>query len=209
MTYSTPYEAAEEIKLNFANAVPETVRPDDEVIVPVNGRSTGLRVPRHEICQLTRERAQELARLVNIKLRDAGVNRSETTTLVLTGGASNLHGLQPMMQKYFAGKIRQGTPGASLNLPNALRHPAYSTSVGIFLWSVNNYRQEPYKNGSYRTNGHNGANGYNNTNGHNGANGHAVSANGHNGTNGNAAVATYDANGGGLGRLFKSLRKKR
>lgn len=190
MTYNTSYEAAEEIKLKHAHTQPDTVRPDEEVIVPVNGRPLGLKIPRHEICQLTRERAQELVRLISLKLKDAGVNRDSEANVVLTGGASNLQGIQQLMQRYVAGKVRLDAPNGRWNLPEALRHPSYSTAVGILLWSIDNQKNESIQKRSHVPNG---------TNGHNGAAAH-------NGVNGHASTGVRVKSDGVMTRFFRSIR---
>ncbi len=142
VTYNTPLEDAEEIKLKYAHTEPDTVRPDEEVALRVYGRTSRLSVPLRDICMLTRERTQELMRMIKLKLREAGIFDIESVQLVFTGGASNLPGLVPFIKKTATGKVRIGVPSGSasgVQLPDALRAPSFATGAGILLWAA---RQE-------------------------------------------------------------------
>ena len=88
VAYSTTYEAAEEAKLKFGNTEPAAVKAKDELSMPIEGLARHRQITAREICQLMRERAQELVRLVQIKLHEAGQNENSELRLVLTGGAS-------------------------------------------------------------------------------------------------------------------------
>ena len=70
VVYNTTYEAAEELKLHQASVLPNAAKIHEEVSLPVPGGHTYLKVSLHDVCQLTRERAQELTRLIILKLRE-------------------------------------------------------------------------------------------------------------------------------------------
>jgi cell division protein FtsA len=138
LTYNTPYASAEATKLAFAHTEPETVRPDEEVHLPVVGRTTELKVPRHELCQLTRERGQELVRLIKLKLEDAKVGDITKFRLVVTGGGSALPGLEGLIQRVLTRHVRTGLPNGYVDdVPDDLITPAHATGVGILLWAAN------------------------------------------------------------------------
>ena len=139
LTFNTPYEAAEATKLKYASTELFGPGADEEVSLPVIGQDSTLRVKRMDICQLTRERAQELCRLVQLKLEDAQLGDQSNLRMVLTGGASNLPGLLELMQRSFTVQVRHGVPGARGTIPIELKDPAYATSIGILLWAVTEY----------------------------------------------------------------------
>ena len=111
------------------------VQAGEDVMLEVAGQSAPLRVPRRDLCQLIRERAHELARLVMIKLREAGVGDVSNFTVVLTGGTSNLPGLQQLMQRTLGMRVRLGVPDRPQGIPSDLRSPAHATGVGIMMWA--------------------------------------------------------------------------
>jgi cell division protein FtsA len=136
VAYGTTYEAAEEAKLEFGNTEPSAVQAKDELSLPIEGRTTHRQVSLREICQLMRERAQELVRLVRIKLHEAGQSENSDLRLVLTGGASVLPGLDDMMRRAISRHVRIGLPNGVLDMPDELRSTKYATSVGLVLWAM-------------------------------------------------------------------------
>ena len=137
VSYDTPYKAAEDTKLKHAHTQPGVVRSHEEVTLPRNGRTTQQQVLVRDICQLTRERAQELIHLIRLKLREADVEDISSLDLVITGGTSNLPGLEDLMRQSLTNTVRIGVPEGHGSIPDALKKPAYATGVGILMWAVN------------------------------------------------------------------------
>lgn len=134
--YDIPYALAEEIKLKYATTEPSIVGVDEEVALANSGRKEPRRVPRRDICQLARERAQELIGLIDLKLTEANLGDTAGFRLVLTGGASNLPGLLEMVAQKITRRVRIGAPDQISGLPEELRHPAYATGVGMLVWAM-------------------------------------------------------------------------
>ena len=53
LTYDTSQSSAEDAKLEYANTEPETIGPEEHVRLNIEGKKTELKIPRHELCQLT------------------------------------------------------------------------------------------------------------------------------------------------------------
>ena len=140
VTYNTPYAAAEDAKIKYAHTEPFEVLPDDEIRLPVLGGTTELKVLRRDICLLARERAQELVRLIKIKLQEAQLGEVSNVRLVLTGGTANLPGLATLAQRTLSNRVRIGVPNGRGDIPEELKTPSYSTGVGILLWAMNQDR---------------------------------------------------------------------
>ena len=150
LTYNTTYAAAEAAKLKYGSTELRAYFSDEEVSLPVIGQTKGLRVPRLDLCRLTRERAQELARMLKLLLGDANLGEPSETNIVLTGGASNLPGLAALIQRTLGIAVRPGVPDLRGTIPDELRDPAYATSVGILIWATSEYvpgRNPGEKNG--------------------------------------------------------------
>ena len=71
-----------------------------------------------------------------IKLREAGIEGSAGFKVVLTGGSANMPGLDQLMQRTLAIKVRIGVPDRPAGLPDELRSPVYSTAVGMVIWAL-------------------------------------------------------------------------
>ena len=140
LTYNTPYKAAEAAKLEYAHTEPYVVRSLEKISLPVVGRTTETRVLRRDICQLVRERAQELVRLIKLYLREAGIEDVSNIPFVLTGGSAGLPGLDALIQRTLANRVRIGVPNGHRGVPNELRSPAHATSVGILFWALKQNR---------------------------------------------------------------------
>ena len=149
-TYNTPYEAAEAAKLQYAHTEPHAAPIREEVSLPVIGRTLQLKVARRDICQITRERAQEIVRLIKLKLVEAQVEDIGMSKLVLTGGSANLRGLEELVRRTLTSRVRLGIPIAKSSIPNELRDARFSTAVGMILWAVRQprYEQSPLVNGA-------------------------------------------------------------
>ena len=147
--YNTPYEAAEEAKLKYAHTMLHAVRQHEEVSLPVVGSTTELSVPRSDICQLMRERAQELMHLIKIRLQESPLEDISKVKVVMTGGTANLPGLQELAQQNLVNRVRIGLPEGPGGIPDELRAPAYATGVGILLWAMSQPKRvaSPSKNG--------------------------------------------------------------
>jgi len=138
VTYNTRYEAAEDVKLTHAST--EIPRFGQEVALPVTGSEVDLKVEISEICQLVRERANELARLIKIKLDESDIEGISRYKIVVTGGTSNLPGIAELFQRSLAVQVRQGVPGSRDGFPDELRNPRYATAVGILQWAAEQQR---------------------------------------------------------------------
>ena len=143
MMFNTYYEAAEDAKLRYGSAELYSTAENEEFEFPVRGQDMRLKVRGNEISQITRQRAQELAKLVGMKLDKAGLDEETRSRIVLTGGASNLQGLDVLMRNTLSHwtasvQVRRGRPEDVGDVPEELSDAAYSTGVGMLLWAAAN-----------------------------------------------------------------------
>ena len=136
VTYDTTYEAAEAIKLERGTTDPASIKPNEDVSLPIAGRISHRTVALRELSQLLRERAQELIRLIRIKLNEAGYQETSEVRLVLTGGSASLPGLEDMIRRTITRHVRIGSPDIVPGIPEELRSPMFATSVGLLLWAI-------------------------------------------------------------------------
>ena len=136
VTYGTDYAAAEAAKLEHGHTDTSIFGAADEIILPVPGRVRQRRVALQELSQLMRERAVELARMIRLKMTEAGIQDPASANVVLTGGSSQLPGIDDLFKRQLTPKLRIGGANSSLDVPEALRAPEFATSVGLLRWAL-------------------------------------------------------------------------
>jgi cell division protein FtsA len=69
--------------------------------------------------------------------------------LVLTGGTSNLSGIETLGRDILKLPVRVGVPSNVYGITDALRDPAYATSVGLLLWGAKNQGRRRWNGGGF------------------------------------------------------------
>ena len=141
VTLGIPYETAEELKINYGRtmAIPDDSDIDfnEQIEVSINGLEEKKIITKGDICRLLNDRASELLRFVLLKINEAGLDAMPAGGIVFTGGGANLIGWEELNHEYIPGNVRIAAPRDILGLPETLKSPTYSTSVGILLWGIN------------------------------------------------------------------------
>jgi cell division protein FtsA len=114
---------------------------EEVTIRPVNLQDA-LTITRREVGQVLRDRAQELFRMVLLKLDAEHLREVPMERIVFTGGGSRLEGFEQLARFMFQRKVRTGGPRGLDGLPEVNRDPAYAAAVGISLWGFRNLARE-------------------------------------------------------------------
>jgi cell division protein FtsA len=141
-----PYESAEIAKLKYGHAFPESIDPDEMIEVSGYKDEPPHMVRRRDLCRMLNDRGTELLRLILLKVRESGLEVMPPAGVVFTGGGSNIPQWRDLAREEIPGPIRIANPKNVLGLPDALKSPTYSTSVGILLWGIHH----PTEQRSYR-----------------------------------------------------------
>ncbi|MBI4199973.1 MAG: cell division protein FtsA [Chloroflexi bacterium] len=143
------YEVAEALKLQYGHALPDETDPNELVQIPGYQGEAPMVIRRRELCRTLNDRAVELLRLVLLKIREGGLERMPPGGVVFTGGAVNLPGWELLAREIIPGSVRIAAPKPISGLPEGLRSPTYSTSVGILLWGIRHpTEQRHYQQGN-------------------------------------------------------------
>ena len=143
-TYKIDTREAEDIKIKFGSA---TTNIKNNTVPEIEMKSklspAPIKVPHTELIRLTRERAQELVKLINIKTKQIDFENNPQYKIVLTGGTSNLNGLSDLISRNITTNVRIGSPKLGLNnlvkfknIPEELKNPRFATVLGMVLWSI-------------------------------------------------------------------------
>ncbi len=115
-------------------------------------------VPKSQLVRIIRPRVEEILELVRDRLKAAGYMPQSGRRIVLTGGASQLTGLQETARRIISSQVRIGRPLGIQGLPESAKNPAFSAAVGLLVYpqvaGIEHF--EPRSHGVMRGNGSDG-----------------------------------------------------
>jgi cell division protein FtsA len=126
-----PYEIAEEIKKTYGHADPLAVDDNETFNVPAFGEEQMSKVKRSELCDIVNARVEELFQLVLKEAKYSAYDGLLSAGIVLTGGSAQLPGIRQVAGDVLKMPVRVAQPEHISGLADQLRHPSYSTSVGL------------------------------------------------------------------------------
>lgn len=91
-------------------------------------------LPKAQFVRIIKPRVDEILELVRDRLKSAGFPAHAGRRIVLTGGASQLTGLQEAAKRIIVGQVRIGRPLGIQGLPEAAKNPGFSASVGLLIY---------------------------------------------------------------------------
>jgi cell division protein FtsA len=131
-----PFEIAEAMKKKYGNVYPEVLTKNQESTLTVED---GHSVSYCDLCNIIKVRMEELLRLVLLEMPDSNYASIAPSGLVLTGGSSNLSGLEALAKQTIRIQTRIGEPMGVYGITDILHDPAHSTGVGLLLWGTRNH----------------------------------------------------------------------
>jgi len=138
LTYNVGFSEAEEAKVKYGNTNLSAINLTETVPISPIGSSATIELRRRDLCQLMRERAMELIRLIDLKLQQGGLKENPNSIVYITGGASQLPGFFEMAEQFIPNcVIKIGLPDFLMGITDDLRNPCYSTAIGMVLHAFN------------------------------------------------------------------------
>ena len=140
MGLQIPAATAERIKTFYGGVVATGM--DDREMIDIGG-DTGdwehdrRTVSRAELIGIMRPRVEEILEEVRARLDAAGFEHLPSQQIVLTGGGSQIPGLDGLASKILGQQVRLGRPLRVQGLPQAAIGPAFSSAVGLTLFAAN------------------------------------------------------------------------
>jgi cell division protein FtsA len=127
-----PFEVAEEMKKKYGTALPVYEGKADNDSIAQNGHN----ISYQGLCDIIRARMEELLRLIVMELPQGEYASLVPGGLVLTGGSSNLAGIDTLGREVLKMPVRVGAPLNVYGISDQLTDPAYATAVGLLLWGM-------------------------------------------------------------------------
>ncbi|HET6493245.1 MAG TPA: cell division protein FtsA [Burkholderiales bacterium] len=140
MALRTPTKDAEDVKQRFGCALSQLADSQEMVEVPGVGDRGPRELSRKTLAEVIEPRVEELYSLVQAELRRSGYEELLSSGIVITGGSSVMQGMAELGEEIFHMPVRIGQPNYSGGLAEVVRHPRYSTGVGLLLAGVQQYR---------------------------------------------------------------------
>ncbi|WGW03301.1 cell division protein FtsA [Tropicibacter oceani] len=139
MGLSVPMATAERIKTFYGGV--HATGMDDREMIEIGG-DTGdwehdrRTVSRAELIGIMRPRVEEILEEVRVRLDAAGFDHLPSQQIVLTGGASQIPGLDGLATKILGQQVRLGRPLRVHGLPQAATGPGFASAVGLCLFAA-------------------------------------------------------------------------
>ena len=143
MALRTPTKSAEAIKVSYGCAMSELANVSQMIeVLSVNERP-GRKISAKALSEVVSARYEELFSLVRNELRRSGFEDLVAAGIVLTGGASNVHGAIELAEMCFEMPVRHGCAHQISGLSEASSNASLSTGVGLLLHGL----QQQYEGG--------------------------------------------------------------
>jgi cell division protein FtsA len=134
-----PLATAERIKTVNGGVIATSM--DDRDLIELGGESGDWErdrrtVSRAELIGIMRPRVEEILEEVRVRLDAAGFDSLPSQQIVLTGGTSQIPGLDTLAPKILGQQVRIGRPLRVHGLPQAATGAAFASAVGLCLFAA-------------------------------------------------------------------------
>ena len=139
MGLSVPMATAERIKTFYGGV--HATGMDDREMIELTGETGDWEhdrrtVSRAELIGIMRPRVEEILEDVRSRLDAAGFEYLPSQQIVLTGGGSQIPGLDSLASRILGQQVRLGRPLRVHGLPQAATGPGFASAVGLCLFAA-------------------------------------------------------------------------
>ncbi|MGB1288972.1 MAG: cell division FtsA domain-containing protein, partial [Aggregatilineales bacterium] len=133
MTYwmRVPFELAEAVKIQHGHSDVKSVNALETFLVEPFGDGMPQEISRRDLTEVIEARAEEIFEMVQKEIKRSGYDGLLRAGAVLTGGGSQLRGMQDVAARTLNCPVRLAKPEKLTGMADALKNPSYSTSVGL------------------------------------------------------------------------------
>lgn len=142
MGLRTTQDSAEELKRKYGCSLADLVDTEETIEVEGVGGRQNRTISRKNLCEIIEARADETLKLIKEKIEEAGLTKKLGSGIVLTGGVSQLIGLNEMGDFIFDIPVRKGVVAHAGGLKDIVKSPQLSSAVGLLIYGL---QQEPKK----------------------------------------------------------------
>jgi cell division protein FtsA len=134
----TPQNTAEYLKLKYGCAIAREPAEGEDDTIDTESFSPGERqqISRFYLNEIIQARVEQILELVGNEIRRSGYEGLLPAGVVLTGGSSQLPGIDELAREMLGLPVRVGVPTQLVGLADAVDAPPYATGVGLVRWGV-------------------------------------------------------------------------
>lgn len=140
-----PFEVAEQMKKRYATVMPVYDTAKEKPAVSADGHG----VSYQDLCDIIRARTEEIIKLIMLELPSNDYHTLVPAGLVLTGGSSNLPGIDVLAHDIMRLPARVGSPMGISGIAESLADPAYATGTGLMLWGARHGRSQTWRSKNF------------------------------------------------------------
>ncbi len=136
---STPVAHAERMKTLYGSALASQSDDRETITVPQVGEDDDgnvSQIPKSMLTRIIQPRLEETFELVNDRLSQSGASAVAGRRVVLTGGASQMNGIELLASRILEKRVRFGSPIRIVGLAEATGGPAFSACCGLLGFSA-------------------------------------------------------------------------
>ncbi len=141
-----PFDIAEEMKKRYGSVMPVY---ESKLDATTKISEDGHGVSYQDLCDIIRARVEEILRLILLEMPRSEYETLVPAGLVLTGGSSNLSGIDALGRDILQLPVRVGIPTNVYGITDTLHDPAHATSVGLLLWGTKHESNQTWKSGRF------------------------------------------------------------
>ncbi len=127
------FAVAEELKIRHGLTT-DRVDEGKTIAVPAYGRDDGQPIDLRLVAEIIEARLAETFEMIDAEMSRAGFREAYPAGVIVTGGSSQIAGVPALASEIFGVPARLGAPTGLRGLADAVRGPAFSTSVGLLIW---------------------------------------------------------------------------
>jgi cell division protein FtsA len=134
MGLRVPFDVAERVKLQYGDCRPKEIDANFVFTVePFSGEK--IQVGRQDLAYVIEARVEEIFQLILREISSSGYDGLLPAGIVLTGGTAQLRGITDVASRVLGVSARVAQPRNLVGLVDALKGPAFATSVGLLRWN--------------------------------------------------------------------------
>jgi cell division protein FtsA len=133
---------AEKLKTSFGSALPSETHENEIISIPGIAGRDPKEISMRTLAHIVNARMEEIFAQVYFEIKSSGYANSLNAGIVVTGGGSQLKHLKQLIEYTTGLSARIGYPTSYLAKDNKeeMKHPMFSTGLGLVLDGYNDYR---------------------------------------------------------------------